>query len=33
MGFGSLAKILEPAILVRAVKDDLERAMKSYAKP
>jgi predicted DNA-binding transcriptional regulator YafY len=33
LGFGSLARVLEPAVLVKAVRDDLERAMKSYAKP
>ena len=32
MGFGSLAKVLEPASLVKEVKDDLGRALKSYAK-
>jgi len=33
MGFGSLARVLEPAPLVKEIKDDLGRALKSYAKP
>jgi predicted DNA-binding transcriptional regulator YafY len=33
MGFGSLAKVLEPASLVKEIKEDLGRALKSYAKP
>jgi len=33
MGFGSLAKVLEPASLVNEIKDDLGRALKAYAKP
>ena len=33
MGFGSLAKVLEPASLVKEVKNDLERSLRSYAKP
>jgi predicted DNA-binding transcriptional regulator YafY len=33
MGFGALAKVLEPASLVKEIKDDLEKSMKSYAKP
>jgi len=33
MGFGSLAKVLEPASLVIEVKEDLAKALKSYAKP
>jgi predicted DNA-binding transcriptional regulator YafY len=32
MGFGSLAKVLDPASLVKEIKDDLGRALKSYAK-
>ena len=32
MGFGSLAKVLEPASLVKEMKDDLGRALKSYGK-
>jgi predicted DNA-binding transcriptional regulator YafY len=32
-GFGSLAKVLEPASLVKEVKDDLEKSLRSYAKP
>jgi predicted DNA-binding transcriptional regulator YafY len=32
MGFGSLAKVLEPAFLVKEVKDDLERSLKFYTK-
>ena len=31
MGFGSLAKVLEPASLVKEIKDDLAKALKSYA--
>ena len=33
MGFGSLAKALEPASLVKEIKDDLGKSLKSYAKP
>ena len=33
MGFGSLAKVLEPASLVKEVKDDLTRSLRFYAKP
>ncbi len=33
MGFGSLAKVLEPASLVKEIKDDLEKSLKSYVKP
>ena len=33
LGFGSLAKVLEPASLVKEVRDDLENALRSYAKP
>lgn len=33
MGFGSLAKVLEPASLVKEIKDDLGRSLKSYTKP
>ena len=33
MGFGSLAKVLEPASLVKEVRDDLEKSLRSYAKP
>jgi predicted DNA-binding transcriptional regulator YafY len=33
MGFGSLAKVREPASLVREIKDDLGKALKSYARP
>lgn len=32
MGFGSLAKVLEPAALVKEVKDDLGKALKFYTK-
>ena len=32
LGFGSLAKVLEPASLVKEMKDDLGRSLKSYAK-
>jgi hypothetical protein len=30
MGFGSLAKVLEPASLVKEIKDDLARSLKAY---
>ncbi len=33
LGFGSLAKVLEPTSLVKEVKDDLEKSLRSYAKP
>ena len=33
MGFGALAKVLEPASLVKEIKDELDRALRSYAKP
>ena len=33
MGFGSLAKVLEPVSLVKEFKDDLGKSLKSYAKP
>ncbi|MBI2230632.1 MAG: WYL domain-containing protein [Deltaproteobacteria bacterium] len=33
MGFGSLARVLEPASLVKEVRDDLEKSLRSYAKP
>ncbi|MEX0806069.1 MAG: WYL domain-containing protein [Candidatus Binatia bacterium] len=33
LGFGSLAKALEPAPLVKEIKDDLKKSLKSYAKP
>jgi predicted DNA-binding transcriptional regulator YafY len=32
MGFGALAKVLEPASLVKEIKDDLGKSLKSYAK-
>jgi predicted DNA-binding transcriptional regulator YafY len=32
MGFGSLAKVLEPAPLVKEIKDDLGKSLKSYVK-
>ena len=32
MGFGALAKVLEPASLVKEIKDDLAKSLKSYAK-
>ena len=32
MGFGSLAKVLEPVSLVKEIKDDLAKSLKSYAK-
>jgi predicted DNA-binding transcriptional regulator YafY len=31
-GFGSLAKVLEPASLIKEIKDDLGRALKVYTK-
>jgi len=33
MGFGSLAMVIEPASLVKEIRDDLEKTLKSYAKP
>jgi len=33
LGFGPLAKVLEPASLVTEIKDDLGRALRFYAKP
>lgn len=33
MGFGALAKVLEPASLVKEIKDDLEKSLRVYAKP
>ncbi|MDP2604908.1 MAG: WYL domain-containing protein [Deltaproteobacteria bacterium] len=33
LGFGSLAKVLEPGSLVKEVKDDLTRSLRFYAKP
>ena len=32
LGFGSLAKVLEPAALVKEIKDDLEKSLKFYGK-
>jgi predicted DNA-binding transcriptional regulator YafY len=32
MGFGSLAKVLEPTPLVKEIRDDLGKALRSYAK-
>jgi len=32
MGFGSLVKVLEPASLVKEIKDDLGKALSFYAK-
>ena len=32
MGFGSLAKVLEPTSLVKEIKGDLGKSLKSYAK-
>jgi predicted DNA-binding transcriptional regulator YafY len=32
MGFGSLAKVIEPASLVKEIKDDLGKSLKSYAR-
>ena len=32
LGFGSLAKVLEPASLVKEIKDDLGKSLRSYAK-
>jgi predicted DNA-binding transcriptional regulator YafY len=32
MGFGSLAKVLEPGSLVKEIKDDLAKSLKSYGK-
>ena len=33
MGFGSLAKVLEPASLVKEIREDLRKALKSYGTP
>ena len=33
LGFGSMAKVLEPPSLVKEIKDDLERSLRSYTKP
>ena len=33
MGFGALAKVLEPVSLVKEIKDDLGKSLRSYAKP
>jgi predicted DNA-binding transcriptional regulator YafY len=33
MGFGFLAKVLEPGSLVKEIKDDLGKSLKSYIKP
>jgi predicted DNA-binding transcriptional regulator YafY len=33
MGFGSLAKVLEPPSLVKEIKDDLGKSLRSYTKP
>jgi predicted DNA-binding transcriptional regulator YafY len=33
MGFGSLAQVLEPVSLVKAIGDDMEKTLKFYAKP
>lgn len=32
MGFGSLAKVLEPATMVKEIKDDLRKSLAFYAK-
>lgn len=32
LGFGSLAKVLEPASLVKEIKDELGKSLKFYAK-
>jgi predicted DNA-binding transcriptional regulator YafY len=32
MGFGSLAKVLEPGSLVNEIKDELRKALKFYGK-
>jgi predicted DNA-binding transcriptional regulator YafY len=32
MGFGALAKVLEPASLIREIKEDLAKSLKSYGK-
>jgi predicted DNA-binding transcriptional regulator YafY len=33
LGFGSLAKVLEPTSLVKEIKDELGKSLRSYAKP
>jgi predicted DNA-binding transcriptional regulator YafY len=30
MGFGSLAKVIEPAVLVKEIKNELGKSLKSY---
>jgi len=32
IGFGSLAKVLEPASLVKEIKNDLGKALRAYAR-
>jgi predicted DNA-binding transcriptional regulator YafY len=32
MGFGSLAKVLEPTTMVKEIKDDLRKSLAFYAK-
>jgi predicted DNA-binding transcriptional regulator YafY len=32
MGFGSLARVLEPESLVKEIKEDLSKALRFYAK-
>jgi len=33
MGFGSLARLLEPVSLVKEIREDLRKALKSYGTP
>jgi predicted DNA-binding transcriptional regulator YafY len=33
LGFGSLVKVLEPAGLVKEIKDDLGKSLKAYTRP
>jgi predicted DNA-binding transcriptional regulator YafY len=33
LGFGSLVKVLEPASLVKEIKGELHKSLKSYARP
>ena len=33
LGFGSLAKVLEPAFLLKEIRDNLEKSLRSYGRP
>jgi predicted DNA-binding transcriptional regulator YafY len=32
VGFGSLARVLEPPCLIKEIKDDLAKSLRSYAR-